>query len=112
MFLFHKYEEDGQDKADECCKMVPLQSLVLEQQSDDNSKYREGDHLLYHFQLHYIEWTSILVETYSVGGDLGAVLEECDSPGEEDYQYKRPVGGNLHLLELQVSVPGESHEYV
>lgn len=53
--LFEEYEEHGEDQAEECCKMVPLQPLPLEEKGYDHGEDRKGDDFLYDFELHEVE---------------------------------------------------------
>ena len=71
--------------------MVPLKSLPLEHHCDDDSEHGEGDDLLDDLELHDVERSAVAVEADSVGRDLGAVFEESQAPGQEDYQYERPA---------------------
>ena len=50
--LFHKYEIDGGDEADESCQMVPVQALSLEEDVGDDGENDERYALLYHFELY------------------------------------------------------------
>lgn len=70
--------------------MIPLQSLPLEHEHCDNREYCERNDLLNDFQLHEIERPSVFNETDSVCRNLGAVFEECHTPGEQDHQYQWP----------------------
>lgn len=92
--------------------MVPVEGFTLEEEGDNQSEDNEGDNLLDHFQLHKAEGAAVTGEAETVGGNLGAIFKECQSPRKEDDQNKWPAGGDLHLLKLQVAVPGECHEYV
>ncbi len=69
--------------------MVPTQ-LGVEGEHREDDEDRERDNLLYHFELHEAERTSIALETYPIGGHLKAVFKECDAPREGDYGYHRP----------------------
>ena len=92
--------------------MVPLHGLALEKEGDDDGEDGQGDHLLDHLELHQVEGTAVPVEADPVRRDGEAVLEEGDAPREEDDEDERPAGGDLHLLEFEMTVPGECHEDV
>ena len=92
--------------------MVPLDGLALEKEGDDDGEDGEGDNLLDHFQLKEIERAAVPHEADTVCGNGEAVLKEGYSPGEEDDEDERPSGGNLHFLELEVTVPCKRHENV
>ena len=110
--LFQEDEKDGEDEAEECGEMVPLQGLVLEHEGDDDSEDGEGDDFLDDLQLHEGERAAVFDEAYPVGRHLGAVFEEGHSPGEEDDKDEGPSGGDFHFLQLEMAVPCEGHEYV
>ena len=92
--------------------MIPLDRLTFEQEGDDDGEDGEGNHFLDHFELHQVEGTAVALEADAVGRDGEAVLEEGNAPREEDDEDKRPAGGDFHLLQLEMAVPGERHEYV
>ena len=78
--LFQEYEKHGEDQAEECNKMVPLQPLVLEKESNDDREYGKRYHFLYYLELHEVERPSVFFEAYPVGRDLCAVFEKCHTP--------------------------------
>ena len=92
--------------------MVPMQRLSLEEDMGYDSEDNQGDALLYHLQLHQRERSPIVHEAYAVGGHLATILEKGDQPGESDNGYQRPVLTDPCLLQLQMSIPRESHEHV
>ena len=92
--------------------MVPLYGLPLEQEGDDDGKNGQGNHFLDHLELHQVEGAAVSVETDPVRRDGQAVLEEGDAPREKDDQDEGPASGDLHLLEFEMTVPGECHEDV
>ena len=63
-------------------------------------------------QLNEAERAAVDAGTDTVGRNLGAILEERQTPGEKDHQDEGPALGNLHLLKLQMPVPGECHENI
>ena len=60
--------------------MVPLQGLSLEHQGHHQGEDSKRNHLLDDLQLHEVERTAVLYESYSVCGYLCAVFEEGHSP--------------------------------
>lgn len=92
--------------------MVPVEGLALEDQNREQGEDGQGDYFLYYLELDEVEGAAVVHEAYAVGGDLEGILEEGDAPREEDDPDQRPVVDELHLLQLEVSVPCESHEYV
>lgn len=47
----HEYEIHGSDDAEECCRMIPLQRLILEHDVCYDGKHHQGDTFLYDLQL-------------------------------------------------------------
>ena len=92
--------------------MVPVEGLALEDQNREQGEDGQGDYFLYYLELDEVEGAAVVHEAYAVGGDLEGILEEGDAPREEDDPDQGPVVDELHLLQLEVSVPCESHEYV
>ena len=92
--------------------MIPLDRLTFEQEGDDDGEDGEGNHFLDHFELHQVEGAAVTPEADAVGRDGKAVLEEGDAPREKDDEDQWPAGGDLHLLEFEMTVPGEGHEDV
>ena len=109
---FHEDEVHGQDEADERRQMVPVQRLALEEQSGEDGEDDERDDFLDDFELHQREGASVAGKADAVGRNLAGILKESDAPREKDDGKQGPMGGNLHLLQLQVPVPGKSHEDV
>ena len=92
--------------------MVPVEGLSLEQEVGHDGENRQGNHFLDHFQLDERERTAVLREAHPVGGNHKGVFKEGDTPGKEDDANEGPVVRHLHLLQFQVSVPGQRHEDV
>ena len=92
--------------------MVPMESLALEEHRGEDGEDDEGDGLLNDLELHQGERTTILMEANAVGRYLATVLEKGKTPTQQDDGKQGPGGGNLHLLQLQMTVPGEGHEDV
>ena len=89
-----------------------MQRLALEEQGGEDGEDDERHHFLNDLELHQREGAAIAGEADAVGRNLARILEERDAPREEDDGKQGPMGGNLHLLQLQVPVPGEGHEDV
>ena len=111
--LFQEHEEYSSYQAAECHKMVPLQGLTLEEDNGEESEDSDRDNLLYHLQLHKAEGTAIAHETDTVGRYLTGILKECQEPADKDNDVKRcVVRDELHLLQLEMSVPSKRHKDV
>ena len=79
IILFLEHEVNGKHQANKRCQMIPFQ-FHLKGDYRKYGKHHQGYHLLNHFELHYIERTSILTESQTVGGDLQTILKESDAP--------------------------------
>ena len=108
--LLHKYKVNRCNQADEGCKVVPLQSLALEEEGCEYREDNQRDNLLHNLELHECKWTTIACETDTIGRNLARVLGKCDAPREEYHQPQGPRRDELHLLQLQVAIPGEGHK--
>ena len=98
MALFHEYEIDGSDKAEEGCEVIPMQALSLEEDVGDDSEDDERYTFLYHLELNQVEGAAIVDKSYSVGRNLAAILKKCNRPTEGDDSYQRPVAAYACLL--------------
>ena len=78
----------------------------------DGREYREGNRLLDNLQLHQVEWPAVDAAADIVCGNHEAVFQKSKSPGCENDENQGPVGADVHLLKLEVAVPGEGHENV
>ena len=107
---FHKDEIDGRDETEGRCRMVPVELLVLEDEVGNHGEDHQRDAFLNHLELDEVERTAIIDKANAVGGNLTAVLEEGNHPGEGNDEVERPVRRDARLLKTQVTIPGESHE--
>ena len=96
--LFHKHEIYGCDQTEECGKVIPVQTLSLEENIGDDCEDDERHALLYHLELYQVEGTAIVDESNSVGGNLAAIFKKCYRPTEGDDTYQRPVAAYACLL--------------
>ena len=92
--------------------MVPSKVCVLEENHREEDEDYERDNLLHDFQLDEREGASVAVKSDAVGGNLQAIFNEGDAPGEDYDGNQRPVRTDAGRLEFQVAIPGEGHEYV
>jgi hypothetical protein len=96
--------EDDDDCAydhEESDDVVPFQFL-FEVGDGEDGKDNERDYFLYGLEL----GGGKLVVADAVGGHLKAVFDKCDEPTDDDGVQEGAV------LELQMTVPREGHEYV
>jgi hypothetical protein len=111
--LFQEHEEHRSNEASEGYKVIPLQRLALEEDDGEECKDGDRDNLLNNLELHQRERTAIAHEADAVGWHLTGILKERQEPADEDNDVERGVvRDELHLLQLQVSVPSERHENV
>ena len=92
--------------------MVPLECLGAEHGDGHGGEHREGNGLLDNLQLHQAVGTAVDTAPDVVGGNHEEVLDEGDAPRGENDKNQRPVGADMHFLQLQVAVPGKGHEEV
>ena len=93
--------------------MVPLQRFAFEEDDGEEGEDDEGYNFLDDFELHQRECAAVAGEAYAVGGYLEAVFGQGYSPRQQDDGIERCVVANdFELLELEMAIPGESHEYV
>ena len=65
--------------------MIPLKSFATQEEGSDDGEDSEGDNLLKHFELHKTHRTAIADITDAVGRHHKTILEEGDTPREEDH---------------------------
>lgn len=112
LLCLHESEEYRQDDESEGHQVVPADGLALEDRGHDDGEDGQRDGFLYNLQLHQREGAAGNLRPDAVGRYHEAVLKEGHAPRQGDDGYQRPVGDELHLLELEVAIPGECHEDV
>ena len=78
--LFQEDEKHSHYQKEKGYEMIPLQSLVLEQQGNYYGEDSQGNHFLDDLELDKIERTAVVGKTYSVGRDLRAIFEKRYAP--------------------------------
>ena len=91
LYLPHKYEIYGENKAEEGGEMIPVEAFVLEHEMCQNGKDYEGNTLLDNFQLHQRKRSSVSNKTDSVCWHLTTVFEERYEPRERNDANEWPV---------------------
>ena len=71
--------------------MVPVQVLSLKQYVGNNREDSETDTLLYHLELHKVEWSAIALKSKSVSRHLTAILKKGDAPRKGYHPDERPL---------------------
>lgn len=113
MGLFQESKEDCGNDAEQRHNMVPLNWLALEDCSNNNNKDNQRDSLLNDLELHQVEWATGFMITDTVGWDCYAILEKREAPREQNNHKQRPIADRrIHLLQLEIAIPGKSHKDV
>ena len=89
-----------------------MEGFALEKQGYDNGEHDERNHFLYHFELYERKRTAVVHYAESVGRHLTNVLEQGNSPREENDEHQGPMFADTRFLKFQVAVPGKGHEDV
>jgi len=110
--LFHEYKIDGGNDAEESCRMVPMECLMLKKNVCYDGKNEQRNALLDNFQLYQRERPAIADKADAVGWHLAAVFKKGDNPGKEDDADEWPIRRHPRLLQLQMPVPGKRHKDV
>lgn len=110
--VLFEYEIHGENKANECREVVPVQVLPLEEDVGDDAEDNQRDDFLYDFELHQVERSAVVDEADTVGRHQEAILYAGNHPREADDGNQRPVRRDACLVEFQVSVPCKCHENV
>lgn len=105
-------EIDRQYQTNERSRMVPMERFALEGKRHNGGEDTDGDYLLQHLQLHQGERSSHDLGTDTVGRNHEEILQQSDSPTEENDKNQRPIRRDLHLLQLQITIPCEGHKDV
>lgn len=109
---FAEDEIDRQHQANERRRMVPMERFPLEDKRHYACEDTDGNHLLQHLQLHQGERAAHDLRTDAVGWDHERILQQGNAPAEEDDKDQRPIRRDLHLLQLQITIPREGHKNV
>ena len=107
-----KDKKHGQHQKDKPNDMVPPECLIPENQRGENGEHHQRDHLLHHLELPQIERPVVPGKPDPVGWYLKAVLEQSNSPTQQDNGRQPPIGKPVHLFKLQMTIPGKRHKDV
>ena len=91
--------------------MVPGE-LRAESRHREEDEDRERDHFLNDLEFKKRERTAVAFKAETVGRHLKGIFKKRNAPREEDDRPDGPERDELHVLELEVQVPGERHEDV
>ena len=91
--------------------MVPGE-LRAEGRHREEDEDRERDHFLNDLEFKKRERTAVAFKTETVGRHLKGLFKKRNAPREEDDRPDGPERDELHVLELEVQVPGKRHEDV
>ena len=71
----------------------------------------ESNDLLNNLELHECKRPAVVDKSETIGRYLHAVLEKGNAPREEDDEDERGrMGKDIHILQLEVTIPCQSHE--
>lgn len=98
ILLFLENEIYCEDETEECCRMVPMEVLVLKHYMSHHCKDKQGYTFLNDLELNKGERSSIAFKTNSVSRHLTTILKECNSPGKGNDSNQRPIGRCTALL--------------
>ena len=91
--------------------MIPVKGFATKHYDRKKSEYNKRDNFLNDFKLHQRESPAIAYETIPVGRHLKRVFEQRQEPAEENNENERSgVGNRAYLLQLDVTVPSQSHK--
>lgn len=107
-----KDEIDRQHQAYERRRMVPMERFPLEGECHNAGEDTDRYHLLQHLQLHQGERATHDLRTDTVGGYHEEILQQGNAPTKKDDKDQRPIRRDLHLLQLQITIPCEGHKDV
>ena len=110
--LLQEREEHCADDQHKGHNVIPLEGFGAEHGDGHGGEHREGNGFLDNLQLHQAVGPAVDAAPDVVGGNHEEVLDECHTPGGENDKDQRPVGADVHFLQLQVAVPGKGHEEV
>lgn len=93
--------------------MIPLKCLAFEDKDGENREDGDGKYLLNYLKLHQCEGTTIAIEADTVAVYLANVLGKGKEPrGQNDENQRSMVRNDPHCLQLQMAIPGKSHETI
>ena len=110
---FLENEEYGKHQEHEPDRVVQAKRLILEQHDGKDGKNDESDRFLEDFELPQVQRSSVLDVADAIGRDLETILEQGDSPTDQNDGREAESGEPVRFfLEFQMAVPRECHEDV
>ena len=110
--LFQKNKINRSYKTQKGHCMIPVQLFSLKHQPCYYRKHSKRHHFLYHFQLHQRKRSSIAHKSHLISWNLQHILKKRYCPRKGNHCYQRPTIADIHLLELQVAIPSQSHKNI
>lgn len=110
--LFLENEIHRQDQEHEADEMVEGEGLVFEEDEHEDGEDGQREELLDDFELPEVERAAVFDEADAVRRHHEAVLDQRDTPAEEDDQRQRELAEPSRALQFQMTVPCECHENV
>ena len=69
--------------------MIPAKRLILKEDQCKERKDQKGYNFLYYFQLNQREGTSILMKPYTIGRHLKRILDQRNTPTQQNDSSQR-----------------------
>ena len=110
--LFFKDEINGQHQKGKPNKVVQSKTFRFKEHYRKNYKYHQGYYFLNDFQLYQRKGAAIFTITNPIGRNLQYIFEKRNPPANEYNRGQPDVFAPLHVFELQMPVPGQSHKSV
>ena len=110
--LFLENEIHRQDQEHEADEMVEGEGMVFEEDEHEHGEDGQREELLDDFELPEVERAAVFDEADTVRRHHEAVLDQRDTPAEEDDQRQRELAEPSRALQLQMTVPCERHENI
>jgi hypothetical protein len=109
---FLKYKKYGQHDQSKANQVVPGQLIRFEDENGNEDKHRERNGFLNGFEFEQIERSPVTHVPDPVGRHLEDVLKKRQSPTDQNDGQQTQVLQSRDFFELEVAVPGKSHEHV
>lgn len=92
--------------------MVDGEGLILEEDQHEDGEDGQREELLDDLELPEVERTAVVNEANTVGRHHETVLDQRDTPAEENHHRERQFAEPGCTLQFQMTVPRECHEHI
>ena len=90
--------------------MICAESLCFKKSKWENHEYSECDYFLNYFEFYQWKRASIFTVSQFIGRYLKDILKKGNTPANENNVEKSEMLKPFQFFELQMSIPGNSHE--